>query len=129
MEPTEIEQVIGIGIDSSLNKEEERLQQFERMLSEISSLDDKKKVLWMHIYENALQDRRNSYALLFEVVGGIKGTSSNHHLVGPIAAKYIERMSKSNDQLLKLAELLQKAQDEAETIDAEQLWEEIGKGS
>jgi len=127
MDQTEIEQVIGIGIDSSLNKEEERLQQFERMLSEISSLDDKKKVLWMHIYENALQDRRNSYALLFEVVGGIKGTSSNHHLVGPIAAKYIERMSKSNDQLLKLAELLQKAQDEAETIDAEKLWEEIGK--
>jgi len=127
LDQSEIEQVIGIGIDSSLNMEEERLQKFQKMLNEITSLDDKKKVLWIHIYENALQDRRNSYALLFEIIGGIKSSASNHHMIGPTAAKYIERMSRANDQLLKLAELLQKAQDVAETVDAEALYKSIAQ--
>ena len=127
MDQTAVEQVIGVGIDSSLEKEDSRLQEFKSMLAEISSLDDKKKILWLHIYENAIQDRRNAYALLFELVAGVKGKPGDHHLTGPILSKYIERMSRANEQLLKLAELIQKAQDEEEKFDPEDIWAEIEK--
>lgn len=128
MEKTAIEQVIGIGIESSLEKEESRVQAFKAMLEEISTLEDKKKVLWLHIYENSLQDRRNAYSLLLELVSGIKGNVSDHHIFGPVAAKYIERMSRANDQLLKLAELIQKAQDEDNLVDPDKIFAEIKEG-
>jgi len=127
MEQTEVEHVMGVGVDAGLEREESRLQEFKGMLDSMSSLEDKKKILWLHIYENALQDRRNSYALLFELIGGIKGNTAEHHLNGPVMAKYIERMSKANDQILKLAELIQKAQEESESVSEDEIWAQLEK--
>jgi hypothetical protein len=127
MEQAEVEHVMGVGVDAGLEREESRLQEFKGMLDSMSSLEDKKKILWLHIYENALQDRRNSYALLFELIGGIKGNTAEHHLNGPVMAKYIERMSKANDQILKLAELIQKAQEESESVSEDEIWAQLEK--
>ena len=127
MEKTEVEHVVGIGVDADLEKEELRLQEFKGMLDSMSTLEDKKKILWFHIYENALQDRRNAYALLFELIGGIKGNTAEHHLNGPVMAKYIERMSKANDQILKLAELIQKAQEESTAVSEDEIWAQLEK--
>ncbi len=127
MEQTEVEHVMGVGVDAGLEREEQRLQEFKGMLDSMSTLEDKKKILWLHIYENALQDRRNSYALLFELIGGIKGNTAEHHLNGPVMAKYIERMSKANDQILKLAELIQKAQEESESVSEDEIWAQLEK--
>jgi len=127
VEQTEVEHVMGVGVDAGLEREEQRLQEFKGMLDSMSTLEDKKKILWLHIYENALQDRRNSYALLFELIGGIKGNTAEHHLNGPVMAKYIERMSKANDQILKLAELIQKAQEESESVSEDEIWAQLEK--
>ncbi|MBT7912546.1 hypothetical protein HN588_01405 [Candidatus Bathyarchaeota archaeon] len=127
MEQTEVEHVMGVGIDSGLEKEEKRLREFKGMLDSMTTLEDKKKILWVHIYENALQDRRNAYALLFELIGGIKGNTAEHHLNGPVLAKYIERMSKANDQILKLADLIQKAQEETDSVSEDEIWRELEK--
>jgi hypothetical protein len=45
-------------------------------------------------------------------------------MFGPIMSKYLERMSKSNDQILRLAELISK--EEKVTIDPDAIFAEIG---
>jgi len=124
---TEIEKVVGVSVSATVDKENEKLAEFSEMLESIMSLESKKKLLWIHIYENALQDRRNAYALLFELVGSVKGKSSDHLLKGPILAKYIERMSRANDQILKLAELIEKAQTDGEKINPDDIYSQYNK--
>ena len=40
-----------------------------------------------------------------------RGNSANHTMFGPIMSKYLERMAKSNDQILRLAELISKEEE------------------
>ena len=53
-----------------------------------------------------------------------------HALFGSAISKYLERMAKSNDQLIKLAELFQKKSDEEEKeeIDSDSLYTKISAG-
>mgnify|MGYP006893812465 FL=1 len=51
--------------------------------------------------------------------------SAQHAVAGTIASKYLERMSKSNDQILKLAELISKAEEQSSKIDAEDIYSTI----
>jgi hypothetical protein len=53
--------------------------------------------------------------------------SSEHAVHGKTIATYIERMSKANDQLIKLAELIDKADKKNEEIDSEDLFDKINK--
>jgi hypoxanthine-guanine phosphoribosyltransferase len=47
--------------------------------------------------------------------------------VGPTLSKYLERMNKSNDQLIKLAELIAKEEERAESVDPEDIFKKIDK--
>jgi len=87
-----------------------KVSEFSSVLEDMA-LDDKKKLLWMHIYEHALEDRTHAYMLFTEMYLSMEGKPSENQFSGPVLAKYIERMSKSNDQILRLAELVQKAQE------------------
>jgi hypothetical protein len=106
---------------------EERLKDFSGLLSEIESLNDKKRQLWTEIYENAITDRQNSYAMFARLVQIAQDKSSEHAVHGKTIATYIERMSKANDQLIKLAELIDKADKKNEDIDPEDLFDKINK--
>ena len=76
--------------------------------------DIKTKELFDQIYENVLDDREKAIEL-FEQLSTTLGTDPSHHNAnGPIIAKYLERLNKSNDQLIKLAEILQHAELEKE---------------
>ena len=46
-----------------------------------------------------------------------QGNSTNHLNFGPLMAKYLERMNKSNDQILRLAELIAKEEDKPLNVD------------
>jgi hypothetical protein len=46
----------------------------------------------------------------------IPGNSAVHSTHGTLATKYLERMSKSNDQIIKLAELIAKEQEKENTV-------------
>ena len=83
-----------------------KVDAFSDLLDNISSIEDKKKLLWKEIYENALNDRENANALYTDLYLKMQGTQSDHMQVGPIMAKYLERMCKSNEQILKLIELV-----------------------
>ncbi len=79
------------------------------MLDEITTLEDKRKTLWLDVYTNALQDRDYALLMYTHLSGFVAADPQQHALHGPNIAKYLERMSKANDQLLKLAELVSAA--------------------
>lgn len=83
-----------------------QLSDFSSLLDSISSTEDKQKSLWKQIYENAVTDRLNSYLIWSELYQAVRGKPSEHAINGQNLSRYIERMSKANDQLLKLAELV-----------------------
>ena len=102
-----------------------KTEQFGALLESIENLEDKKKHLWREIYENAIVDRMNAYMLFTDVYGCMTGDKADHVTLGPMMAKYIERMNKSNDQLLKLADLIAKEEEKAAAIDPDGLFAQI----
>jgi len=107
---------------------EERIKDFSGLLKQIESLSDKKRQLWTEIYENAISDRQNSYAMFARLVKIVQEKSSEHAVHGKTISSYIERMSKANDQLIKLAELIAKAEKKDDEIDPDEMFERINKG-
>jgi hypothetical protein len=51
--------------------------------------------------------------------------SPEHAIHGRTIASYIERMSKANDQLLKLADLIASAQQKSDVTDIESIYEQM----
>jgi hypothetical protein len=87
---------------------EKKINQFSDLLDNLSKTEDKKKLLWKEAYENAINDRENASFLLNDLLLQVKGSVPLHTSLGSIMSKYLERMSKSNDQILRLAELIGK---------------------
>ena len=106
-------------------KKENSIKNFADILDNIDSLEDKKKLLWKEIYENALEDREKSKMLFNDAYISMQGGVNEHMNIGSIMSKYIERMSKSNDQILKLAELISKEEEKAETISDDDIFGKI----
>ena len=102
-----------------------KIDAFSDLLDKISSLEDKKKLLWKEIYENALSDRENANTLYTNLYLKMEGSQSDHVAVGSIMAKYLERMCKSNEQILKLADLIAKEELKASKIDADDMFSAI----
>ncbi|MEY4096786.1 MAG: hypothetical protein RLZZ102_471 [Pseudomonadota bacterium] len=103
----------------------ERIKDFSSLLNQIESINDKKKQLWKEIYENAICDRQNAYIMFTKLVMIVQDKSTEHAVHGRAISSYIERMSKANDQLIKLAELVARAEIAAETINPEDLFDKI----
>ncbi len=98
------------------------------MSSESSSNDPKsKEEIWAEIYQNAFQDREKASMLVTNLWKEITADPEKHALYGITIAKYLERMSKSNDQLVKLAELMQKSGEgvEDEDLDLDDVYSKI----
>ena len=104
----------GIG---KLSKKQTKIEQFSDILDGLTSTEDKKKLLWKEIYENALDDREQARMLFVELFLESQGNPTNHLNFGPLMAKYLERMNKSNDQVLRLAELIAKEEDKPINVD------------
>jgi hypothetical protein len=108
-----------------IKEKENKIKQFGDLLDSLTNSEDKKKLLWKEIYENAVTDRENAYILFHEVYSIMSQTAAEHISVGPIMNKYLERMNKANDQLLKLAELVSKAEEQNSKIDPEDIFSKI----
>lgn len=96
-----------------------KLGEFIELLNGISSLDSKMKALWRQIYENAITDRKHANIAYVDLYINCHSKPDMHAIHGPNLAKYLERMEKANGQLLKLAELVDKAKDNANHEDDE----------
>lgn len=106
-------------------KKENAIKNFADILDSIDTLENKKKMLWKEIYENALEDREKSKLMFNDAYIGMQGGINEHMNIGGIMSKYIERMSKSNDQILKLAELIAKEEEKEETISDDDIFSKI----
>jgi hypothetical protein len=104
---------------------QEKVKDFSALLNQIESLNDKKKQLWKEIYENAICDRQNAYIMFTKLVMIVHDKSTEHAVHGRNISSYIERMSKANDQLIKLAELVAKAETASEVIDPDDVFNKI----
>tara|TARA_R110000824_G_scaffold38634_8_gene117901 strand:- start:1021 stop:1323 length:303 start_codon:yes stop_codon:yes gene_type:complete len=67
-----------------------------------------------HYLENAIkniaEDRKITRELLDDVVQYLAKNEENHRSVGLTAAKYVETLQRSNEQLVKVSTLIQKQQ-------------------
>ena len=111
-----------------LKKQEEqqkKIDDFGELLDDLTSTTDKKKMLWKEIYQNALDDRLNASLLFTEAYTTMQAGAAEHDSVGPVLTKYLERMNKSNEQLLKLADLISKAEEQSSQINPEDIFAQI----
>jgi len=104
---------------------EQKAKDFSTLLDQLDGVPDKKKRLWKEIYENAIVDRQNAYVLFSSLVNIVENDSTEHAVHGKNLSTYIERMSKANDQLIRLAELISKAEKADESIDPEEMFKRI----
>ena len=106
-------------------KKENQIKNFADILDTIDSLENKKKMLWKEIYENALEDREKAKMLFNDAYISMTGGVNEHMNIGAIMSKYLERMNKANDQLIRLAELISKSENEHNAINADDLFSQI----
>lgn len=66
--------------------------------------------------KNIVEDRAATKTLLMTIMKFIQTGEDRHKEVGLIAAKYLETLQRSNEQLVKLASLLQKQETGTEGI-------------
>lgn len=104
---------------------EDKLKDFADLLNDLSGTEDKKKLLWKEAYQNALEDRESAAILVNDLLISIPGSSANHSTHGLLMTKYLERMSKSNDQILKLAELIAKEQEKENNMSVDDIFKSL----
>lgn len=61
------------------------------------------------VTKNITEDRGTTKALLMELMKWMQKADERHKEVGIIAAKYLETLQRSNEQLVKLTALIQKS--------------------
>ena len=115
-------------IDELLDKRkkaEDKIKKFAEILENLQDLDSDKKALWQEIYENAVSDRERAGILFTEAYKSMGNSASDHAALGTVMTKYLERMCKSNDQILSLADLIGKAQQNESRVDPDDLFDKI----
>jgi len=58
--------------------------------------------------DNVRKDRAMASSLLIDLMKVLKTDETKHQYSGPVAAKYLETLQRSNEQLVKLASLISK---------------------
>jgi len=77
---------------------------------------------------NIRDDRAITKSLLTDLLVFIKESNRNHKEVGHVAAKYVETLQRSNEQLVKIAAMLQKTSSVDENLsqrDKEEIYDLI----
>ena len=115
-------------IEKKVKLDKTKIDQFSDMLDSLALSEDKKKFLWKEAYQNAIDDRENAHILFVDLLKVSIGNSTNHLQFATAMSKYLERMSKANDQILKLAELIAKEEEKAETIQPDDIFDKISGG-
>lgn len=58
--------------------------------------------------DNIREDRKRAESLLKDIASYIGGSQERHREVGLTAAKYLETLQRSNEQLVKITDILKK---------------------
>ena len=68
--------------------------------------------------KNIRDDRAMASTLLIELMKILKQDETKHQYSGPVAAKYLETLQRSNEQLVKLASLISKKENASTGLSA-----------
>lgn len=104
---------------------EARIKDFTDLLRDIDNLDDKMRALWKQIYENAITERQNSYVCFTQLFNIVNNKSNEWAVHGKTLTSCVDRMSKANDQLIRLAELVAKAKHVDQQINPDDVFDQI----
>jgi hypothetical protein len=110
-----------------LKDNDRKVEQFSDILDSIENASEKKKMLWREIYENAVVDRTSAHILFTDLYSNMGGSAADHATLGITLTKYLERMSKSNEQLLALAKQIAESESTSTEISDEEIFERIKK--
>jgi uncharacterized coiled-coil DUF342 family protein len=111
----------------SIDEIKEKTKAFAELVDSISELSDKKKSLWKDVYANALRDRHSAYSLYDNLETLVIADPQTHAIHGPNLAKYLERAAKSNEQLLKLADLVAQADEKSKELSEDDVYAALRK--
>lgn len=78
---------------------------------------------------NIKDDRAMASSLLTDIMVAISADNSKHQQYGPVAAKYLETLQRSNEQFVKIVTLLEKKQAKQKGLSEEdkvELYDMIG---
>jgi len=87
---------------------EDKILSFHRLVDSMATVKDQKKTLWKDIYSNAVRDRKLAF-MMYQSITENLDDPAGHSIHGPTIAKYIERLTKSNDQVMRLCEIVSSA--------------------
>lgn len=104
-----------------------QINDFSSLLAKLTEVDEKQRYLWNQIYSNALDDRTRALVMYETLVDACGGRSAELAVHGPQMVKYIERMSRANEQLIKLSELVDNALVKSEVMTTEGLYDQFDK--
>lgn len=104
---------------------ESKTDTFSDIIEKIEYAQPEIKLLWTEIYRNALDDRARANMLYVDLYKSVCGDKEGHLNFGVLMTKYIERLNKANDQLLKLSEQVEKMMEMDENVDASSLYDDI----
>ena len=85
-----------------------RLSGIEAIYKKMSKKNNNLDSLIEESLDNVRQDRAIASTLLVDLVTHIKGNKHEHKETGQVAAKYLETLQRSNEQLVKIINLKQK---------------------
>tara|TARA_B100000900_G_scaffold374502_1_gene355834 strand:- start:336 stop:704 length:369 start_codon:yes stop_codon:yes gene_type:complete len=109
-----------------ISKSESKIKEFSDLLDSLENTQDKKKMLWLESYQNAIEDRESANILFTDLMMKSTNNPTQHMQFGTLMTKYLERMSKCNDQILRLAELVAK-EEEKNVMSADDIFSKIGE--
>jgi hypothetical protein len=78
---------------------------------------DKEKDLINEALENIREDRSLTYELINELRGDLVANKVTHKEVGFTAAKYMETLQRSNEQLVKIISITRKEKNTLDSLD------------
>lgn len=99
-----------------------REEMFVALLERVSTVSEKKRFLWLDIYRNAYREHAAALTLFDEGYASMETANEvSHAEVGPVLVKYLERANKANEQLLKLANMIEQEEQNSEEKELESL--------
>jgi len=107
------------------NKYKKLIKDFSSLLESITNVDAKQKMLWIQIYNNAIQDREHAYENLTTLMNICEEKSTEYAVHGKAISLFIERASKANDQLIKLSDTLKEYTSSQEEVSVDSLYDSM----
>jgi hypothetical protein len=116
-----------MSIDEEIRTADEQSKKFSDILDRIEDVPSQQKTLWLEIYANAVEDRARARSMFDVLVETCKSASGELAVHGATIAKFLERMSRANDQLGKLSELISLVKEKNDKIDIDDAYNAIEK--